>query len=87
MCRSRRYMLRRVTNEPMTTRADLQRELELQGVKVSRKTVSRELHQNGLNLYTPRRTPLLTVKHIKKRLEFAKNHVDEDIKFWEQVAW
>lgn len=23
MCRSRRYMLRRVTNEPMTTRADL----------------------------------------------------------------
>ena len=79
--RSRRYLLHKVTNEPMTTRACPQKELELQGVHVSRKTVSRELHRSGVHSFTPRRTPLLISKHAKNRLTFAKDHLDKELSF------
>ena len=45
MGRPRRYMLRNVTNNLMTTRAHLQSELASQGVQVSKKTIVRELNR------------------------------------------
>lgn len=87
MGRPRRYMLRKVTNDPMTTRADLQSELASQGVQVSKKTIVRELNRTGIRSYTPRKTPLLTVKHVKSRLTFAKDHLDKGNEFWERVIW
>ena len=55
-------MLRKVTNDPMTTRAHLQSELASQGVQVIKKTIVRELIRTVIRSYTPRKTPLLTVK-------------------------
>lgn len=85
--RPRRYMFRKVSNDPMTTRADLQSELASQGVHVSKKTVVRELNRSGIHSFTPRKTPLLTAKHVKSRLSFAKDHVDKGNEFWEGVLW
>ena len=87
MGRPRRYMLREVTNDPMTTRADLQSELASQGVQVSKKTIVRKLNRTGIRSYTPRKTPLLTVKHVKSRLTFAKDHLDKGNEFWARVIW
>ena len=83
MCRPRRYMLRKVTNNPMTTRAHLQSELASQGVQFSKKTIVRELNRTGIRSYTP----LLTVKHVRSRLKFAKDHLDKWNEFWERVIW
>ena len=80
MGRSRHYMIRKVTNDPMTTRAHLQSELASQGVQVSLKTIVRELNRTGIRSYTP----LLTVKHVKSPLTFAKDHLDKGNEFWEQ---
>lgn len=85
--RPRRYMFRKVSNDPMTTRADLQSELASQGVHVSKKTVVRELNRSGIHSFTPRKTPLLTAKHVKSRLSFSKDHVDKGNEFWEGVLW
>ena len=87
MGRPRRYMLRKVTNDPMTTRAHLQSELASQGVQVSKKTIVRELNRTGIRSYTPRKTPLLTVKHVKSRLTFAKDHLDKGNEFWERFIY
>ena len=37
--------------------------------------------------FTPRKTPLLTVKHVKSRLTFVKAHLDKGNEFWELVIW
>ncbi len=35
----------------------------------------------------PRRTPLLTQRHAKKSLEFAKTYVTKPQSFWENILW
>ena len=70
----------------MTTRAHLQNELASQGKQVIKKTIV-ELNRTGIRSYTPRKTPLLTVKHVKSCFTFSKDHLDKGNEFWERVIW
>ena len=64
-----------VKNPRVTTKEILQ-DLCCSGIKISRQTLQRTLHENGLKGQRPRKTPLLTKKHHTARLAFARAHLD-----------
>uniref|UniRef100_A0A8C5PZP6 Tc1-like transposase DDE domain-containing protein n=1 Tax=Leptobrachium leishanense TaxID=445787 RepID=A0A8C5PZP6_9ANUR len=45
------------------------------------------MHNEGLHARTPRRTPLLSPKNKKSRLQYAKSHVDKPQTFGDSVLW
>ena len=69
-----RKVCREALCNPRTTIKALQNNLGEMGTKVSAQTISRTLHKEGLHGCRPRKTPLLTQKHRKTRLEFAREH-------------
>lgn len=85
--RSARKITRYVCNNPRTTSKEILSNLEASGIKISRQTLQRTLHRNGLKGCRPRKTPLLTKKHLKSRLVFAKTHVDFPNSFFSKILW
>ncbi len=61
-----------VDKEPRLTSKQIQADLQTQGTTVSARTIRRHLNEKGCYGRRPRRTPLLTQRHKKARLEFAK---------------
>ena len=84
---STRRMIRIVNKNPRVTTKELQNDLKSAGVSVSVTTIRRKLHTEGFHARTPRRTPLLTVKHKKPRLQYANNYIEKPKKFWDSVLW
>uniref|UniRef100_A0A8C5Q9A8 Transposase n=1 Tax=Leptobrachium leishanense TaxID=445787 RepID=A0A8C5Q9A8_9ANUR len=82
-----RYLKRRVEKSPRVTAEELRKDLSDVGTEVSAQTIRRTLRNVGLHARTPRRTPLLSPKNKKSRLEYAKSHVDKPQKFWDSVLW
>ena len=60
-------------------------DLASSGVDVSRNTVVRILHRDGLQGHRPRRTPLRKERHITARLKFAREHLKGKDEFWKSV--
>lgn len=85
--RLERKIQREVNINPRLTTTDIKNELQAHGVTASRFTVSRTLKMAGLKSCRPRKTPLLKARHIKKRLEFAKEHVDKGTEYWTRILW
>ncbi len=81
------HITRQVNNNPRLTAKEILRELSNSGMSMSRQTLSRTLHKSGLHACRPRRTPLLTAKHRKSRIDFAKAHVNKDDNFWSSILW
>ncbi len=54
---------------------------------MSARTIRHHLNEKGRYGRRPRRTPLLTQRHTKARLEFAKTYVTKPQSFWENVLW
>ena len=72
----------------MMTRKEFKNDLESSGKKGSDRTISRELHGNGIQSFTPRKTPMLTNKHVANRLNFAKEHLEKvNEYYWKSVIW
>ncbi|KAI4885643.1 hypothetical protein NFI96_007298 [Prochilodus magdalenae] len=67
-----RYLKRNVEKNPRVTAKELKKDLSDVGTEVSAQTIRRALHNEDLHARTPRRTPLLTPKNKKSRLQYAK---------------
>ena len=82
-----RWIRRNVDKNPRLTAKDLQGDLAKAGTDVSVQTVRRQLYEQRLHARTPRRTPLLTTRHKKSRIQYAKENLEKPKKFWESVLW
>ncbi len=64
--------MREVKKDPKITVAELQRCIGEMGEVVEKSTITAALHQSGLYSRVARRKPLLSARHMKARMEFAK---------------
>uniref|UniRef100_A0AAR2KFG9 Transposase Tc1-like domain-containing protein n=1 Tax=Pygocentrus nattereri TaxID=42514 RepID=A0AAR2KFG9_PYGNA len=80
-------ILRKVRNEPRTTRQDLVNDLNRAGTTVSKKTISNTLRRQGLKSCSARKVPFLKPTHVKARLKFANDHLNDPEEEWEKVMW
>ncbi|KAI4893104.1 hypothetical protein NFI96_020620, partial [Prochilodus magdalenae] len=87
---------RNVEKNPRVTAKELKNDLSDVGTCTISSTIRREWLATGtegthrmpdLHARTPRRTPLLTPKNKKSRLQYAKSHVDKPQRFWDSVLW
>ncbi len=70
--RGRRALVREVKKNPKITVAELQRCIREMEESCRKSTITAALHQSGLYGRVARRKPLLSARHMKARMEFAK---------------
>lgn len=80
-------IMRKVRDQPRTTRQDLVNDLKRAGTTVSKKTIGNTLRRHGLKSYSARKVPLLKPVHVQTRLKFATDHLDDPEEQWEKVMW
>ncbi len=80
-------ILRKVRDQPRTTREDLVNDLKKAGTTVSTVTISNTLYHHGLKSCSACKVPLLKPAHVQARLKFAKDHLDDPEDAWEKVMW
>ncbi len=68
-------IMRKVRDQPRTTREDLVNDLKRAGTTVSTVTISNTLHRHGLKSCSPHKVTLLKPAHVQARLKFAKDHL------------
>ncbi|CAJ0961218.1 unnamed protein product [Ranitomeya imitator] len=85
--RFQRKIVRMLDKEPRLTSKQDQAALQSEGTAVSTRTIRRRLNEKGLYGRRPRKTPLLTPRHKKARLEFAKTYLKKPKTFWKYVLW
>ncbi len=51
---------------------------------VESQPITAALHQSGLYGRVARRKPLLSARHMKARMEFAKKHLKDSLVWWDQ---
>ncbi|KAJ8356464.1 hypothetical protein SKAU_G00192580 [Synaphobranchus kaupii] len=77
-------IIRKVRDQPRTTRQDLVNDLKRAGTTVSKKTISNTLRRHGLKSCSARKVPLLKPVHVQARLRFANDHLDDPEEEWEK---
>ena len=85
--RMQHRIVRMVDKRPQSTSTQVQAVLQTLGVEVSARTIRRHLNEKKRYGRRPRRTPLLTKRHKKARLEFVKMYLSKPQSFWENVLW
>ncbi|KAI4893959.1 hypothetical protein NFI96_026951 [Prochilodus magdalenae] len=78
-------ILRKVRNQPRTTREELVNDLKRAGTTVSKVTVGNTHH--SLKSCMTQNVPLLKPAHVQARLKFAHDHLDDPEESWEKVLW
>ncbi|KAK3557409.1 hypothetical protein QTP70_026653 [Hemibagrus guttatus] len=82
-----KMITRTVSKNPRITRGDLVNDLQRAGTKVTKATISNALRRQGLKSCSARRVPLLKPVHVRARLKFAREHLDDPEEDWENVIW
>ncbi|KAI4880359.1 hypothetical protein NFI96_001234 [Prochilodus magdalenae] len=80
-------ILRKVRNQPRTTREELVNDLKRAGTTVSKVTVGNTLRRHSLKSCMARKLPLLKSSGVQARLRFAHDHLDDPEESWEKVLW
>uniref|UniRef100_A0AAY5KJS9 Tc1-like transposase DDE domain-containing protein n=1 Tax=Esox lucius TaxID=8010 RepID=A0AAY5KJS9_ESOLU len=78
-------IMRKVRDQPRTTRQDLVNDLKRAGTTVSKKTISNTLRRHGFKSCSARKIPLLKPAHVQASLKFANDHLDNPEEEWEMV--
>uniref|UniRef100_A0A3Q3W6D9 Transposase Tc1-like domain-containing protein n=1 Tax=Mola mola TaxID=94237 RepID=A0A3Q3W6D9_MOLML len=50
-------------------------------------TIRRRLCEAKLSARIPRKVPLLNKRHVLKRIQFAKEHIDWPKEKWQNILW
>lgn len=83
-----RYVIKRAEQKPRESAPKLNDSLARHtGVTVSDVTIRRSLNRAGLHGRTARNKPFITKTNKKKRLQFAKDNVDKDQEYWNNVLF
>ena len=85
--RGRRALVREVKRNPKITLAELQRCSGKMGQSSRKTTITAALHQSGIYGRVARRKPLLSAKHMKARLEFARKHLKDSQTLRNKILW
>lgn len=80
-------MLRKVKNQPWTTREEFVNDLQRAGTTVSKATISDSLRRHGLKSCSARLVHLLKSARVKACLKFANNRLDDSEETWEKFLW
>uniref|UniRef100_A0AAY5JYA6 Transposase Tc1-like domain-containing protein n=1 Tax=Esox lucius TaxID=8010 RepID=A0AAY5JYA6_ESOLU len=83
----RRALVREVKKNPKITVAELQRCSREMGESSTKSTITAALHQLGLYGRVARRKPLLSARHMKAFLEFAKKHMKDTQTMRNKILW
>ncbi len=85
--RGRRALVREVKKNPKITVAELQRCIREMGESCRKSTITAALHQSGLYGRVAQRKPLLSARHMKARMEFAKKHLKDSKMVTNKILW
>ena len=70
-------MMRNVRDQLSTTQEELINDLNAVGTTVTKRTISKTLHCEGLKSCCAHKVPLLKEAHVQAHLKFAKEHLDD----------
>ncbi len=79
--------MREVKKNPKITVAELQRCIREMEESCRKSTITAVLHQSGLYSRVARRKPLLSARHMKARMEFAKKHLKDSKMVTNKILW
>ncbi len=85
--RGRRSLVREVKKNPKITVAKLQRCIREMRESCRKPTINAALHQSGLYGSVARRKPLLSARHMKACMEFAKKHLKDSKMVTNKILW
>ncbi|KAL0200578.1 hypothetical protein M9458_003765, partial [Cirrhinus mrigala] len=80
-------IMRTVRNQPRTTREDLVSDLKAAGTIVTKKTIGNTLRQEGLKSCSTHKVPPLKKSHVRARLKFASEHLNDSEENSVKVLW
>ena len=80
-------IMRKVRDQPRTTRQDLVKDLKRARTTGAKKTISNTLRRHGLKSCSARKGSLPKPAHVQAHLKFANDHLDDPEEEWEKVMW
>ena len=83
--RSARISGHNIQQNTQFPREEMQEHLSASGNKVTKRTISDELHRNCLKSHRPKKTARIPKLHRDARLEFAKEHEHKECTFCGKV--
>ena len=84
----KRFCVKEATLKREDTAVKINKELKNSlGVKVDDNTVRRALKNSGFKAIEKASKPFLSVKNIRARLKFAKDHKDWTNEDWNRIIW
>jgi transposase len=84
----KRLIVRKVTSGELNTAVDAQRYLQkAEDTNVNAQTVRNCMKESGLRAFPKVKKPLLSRRHIKQRLDFARKYQNWTVDDWKRVIW
>ncbi|CDQ72897.1 unnamed protein product [Oncorhynchus mykiss] len=80
-------MVNEAKKNPRVSAKDLQKSLEHANISVDKTMIRKTLNNNGVHGRTPQKMSLLSKKNIAARLKFAKEHLDVQQRYWQNILW